>query len=1030
MAKTSRYGRAREGRPFIPASGFQRVAVPFLVLGLVAWQSGCDEPPETPQAQPREAVGEPLDLDATTVIEGSLRGGQRRSFPITLNRRDYVHLVVEQQGIDLVLHWIVPDGRHTVSVDSPTGSRGPEHLRHIAEQAGSHRVELTPLSDQAPAGRFRLEVRQLRQATAEDEQRIRARSSFLHAEAQRTAPEAIELYGEALRLWLRLGETFEAIRTLRRRGQALARRDEQNLALADFDRALAMARSLGDSVQIIDLSNLYGRTLRRLGQLDTAVAAYREVWRLAAESKDLEGQAAALNNLAAVDHFRGRAETALLRYHQALDIWRRLENRTQAAITLGNIGASYNLAARLDEALDALGEALAIRRAAGNERAVASLSTEMGWAHYRRGRPEAALPFYRQAIALAREGGYRFAEAGALNRLAAALVKLERHGEALAALRQALTIFEQLDDPRNIAHTLTSLAALTADPVESSSQGRRALKLFRRLEDPNGEAAALYALAETKRRHGQLGAARDDLETALARLEELRLDTWSMELRQSFFADRSEYFERYVDVLMALAERDPESDWEEQALEATERNRARTLLDSFFAPSEKPDLDGPRHRRLRDLDRKLLAARREQRPAAQVDDLERRLRASVMELERERAERRRTAPPSPQQPWTAVDLETIRHEWLDEETLLLVYALGAERSFLWAVTRDALDSHVLPPRARVEEAARELYGLLRRSHYRLARTASRKALGDLATLLLGPVADRLRARRILVLGDGVLLAIPFAALPGPGRGPLILDHEVISAPSLSVLHSLRRRPHRPPTRGEVAVLADPVFDPADKRLGRVAPPSGPAEVTARGGPVWSRLSASRREAEAILALAPPGRRLAALDFAASRATVLDGELDGYRILHFATHGIVRPEHPHLSAIALSAFGEDGRARESLLRADEIYHLDLPADLVVLSACQTTTEVRGEGLLGLPRAFFHAGAKRVLFSLWRVNDSATSALMEGFYRGLLSDGLTPPEALRQAQLALLENKTWSAPYFWAGFVLQGDWRWDA
>ena len=183
---------------------------------------------------------------------------------------------------------------------------------------------------------------------------------------------------------------------------------------------------------------------------------------------------------------------------------------------------------------------------------------------------------------------------------------------------------------------------------------------------------------------------------------------------------------------------------------------------------------------------------------------------------------------------------------------------------------------------------------------------------------------------------------------------------------------------------------------------------------------------SREEAEALLAMAPPSERLGALGLDASRETVLSGRLAGYRLVHFATHGILDAENPELSGLLLS---------QGFLRAHEIYRLSLPADLVVLSACRTALgrEMRGEGLIGLTRGFFHAGdavsfeGHHRVVSLWEVEDRATAELMRRFYREMLKEGHPPAAALRIAQISLRREPGWEAPYFWAGFVLQGDWQ---
>jgi CHAT domain-containing protein len=169
--------------------------------------------------------------------------------------------------------------------------------------------------------------------------------------------------------------------------------------------------------------------------------------------------------------------------------------------------------------------------------------------------------------------------------------------------------------------------------------------------------------------------------------------------------------------------------------------------------------------------------------------------------------------------------------------------------------------------------------------------------------------------------------------------------------------------------------------------------------------------------------------LQALDFRASRDVALGGDLGMYRIVHFATHGLLDDQRPELSGLVLSLVDESGRSQDGFLRLNEIYNLRLSADLVVLSACQTGLgkEVRGEGLIGLTRGFMYAGARSVAASLWKVDDVATRELMKRLYTGLFKSGLKPAAALRAAQLEMLKTTQWRAPYYWAAFVLQGEWK---
>jgi CHAT domain-containing protein len=418
-------------------------------------------------------------------------------------------------------------------------------------------------------------------------------------------------------------------------------------------------------------------------------------------------------------------------------------------------------------------------------------------------------------------------------------------------------------------------------------------------------------------------------------------------------------------------------------------------------------------------------------------------------------------------PHSPLRLEDIQRELLDDDTLLLEYALGDEKSYLWVVTKSSLSSYELPPRAKIEDAARELYRLL--SEYQTQSQAPRaggadreaaltesywQAAGAMSRVLLEPVATQLGHKRLLIVADGALQYIPFDALPAPTAtgpvgtpDPLVLEHEVISLPSISTLAVLRNRTAQPEPAPDrlVVVLADPVFELDDPRF---QPPLTPHETSqpesleraqvrsalrdirqAGIDSGLSRLPFTLQEAKEIMDVAPAGQARMVTGFEASRALAIGGELNRYRVVHFATHGVINCQHPELSGIILSMLNERGGRENGFLQLHDIYKLDLSADLVVLSACSTGLgeEIRGEGLVGLTQGFLHAGAKSVVASLWQVDDRATAELMRNFYRAMFDDGLPPAAALREAKKAMWREPRWRAPYYWAAFVLQGEYR---
>jgi CHAT domain-containing protein len=269
-----------------------------------------------------------------------------------------------------------------------------------------------------------------------------------------------------------------------------------------------------------------------------------------------------------------------------------------------------------------------------------------------------------------------------------------------------------------------------------------------------------------------------------------------------------------------------------------------------------------------------------------------------------------------------------------------------------------------------------------------------------------------------------------------------LDHEIVQLPSFATLRAIRatEKKNRDAADKIAAVIADPVYTTSDARVQRssLAPAIASAatdedrpESTQRAleglRSGAARLTHSSEEADAISKAAPSGTTLIAVGFDATREMAMNARLGDYQIVHFATHGFLDSEHPELSGIVLTMVDKNGIDKNGVMPLHDIYNLDLAAEVTVLSACQTALgkDIKGEGLVGLTHSFISAGSKSVVASLWKVDDRATAALMAAFYQSMLQEGLTPAAALRAAKLKVMQDKRWSAPYYWAGFVVQGE-----
>jgi CHAT domain-containing protein len=272
---------------------------------------------------------------------------------------------------------------------------------------------------------------------------------------------------------------------------------------------------------------------------------------------------------------------------------------------------------------------------------------------------------------------------------------------------------------------------------------------------------------------------------------------------------------------------------------------------------------------------------------------------------------------------------------------------------------------------------------------------------------------------------------------------IVDDHEITNLPSMTALSVLRSRRglNGAPSKG-LLLFADPVFESDDPRIETAnyrspqrssstnqddaIAAAGYRSTTAKHFP---RLPGTRQEAAVIGEVAPKGRAEILLGFEANRSRATSPEMQNYRFIHFATHSVVDDEHPESSGVILSLFHHDGSPEDGYLRLRDIYGLKLSADVVVLSACDTALgkNIKGEGIVGLTRGFMYAGAPRVVATLWRVDDDATSEFMKWFYMGIFLEHQSPIAALRAAQMEMRKQARWRSPYYWGAFVIEGEWR---
>src|SRR5262245_26736110 len=919
-------------------------------------------------------------LEPGAPIERELVGGETHTYRVALSSDQYLRLAVAQNGIDITVKVLGPAYKQVAEVNDVTGVRGSEPLTLIADAPGEYLVQVGTAVKTATLGRYEIKIEVLRTATEKDRSLVAAeRSSVEGRRLRRQATKeslrsAIMKYEEALRLYRAMGEREREVDLLNNIGVTYQMLGDSRRASNLFIESLSISRSIDNRpLQTTALINL-GGVYYELGEPEKSLEHYEQALELSLAAGDLQAQAEAHASIGVAYNIIDEPQKALGHFSRAMAIHQATGNNRAKSMTLTNLGITYHTLGEYEKALATYQDVLSIVRAANYSHGIAPMLLNIGIVYLSMGEPRKALVVLNEALPLFRSIGNRMGEARVLGVLGDTQYDLGLPWEALEKYNQKLTITKELGLRRDEATTFCQIGAvyaLTGKWAKALEYLNQALSLSRSIKSRAIESNSLYDMARVERSLGRLAEARSLIESALSITESLRTKVASLDLRASYLASKRNYYEFYIDTLMRLHKQYPSKGYGAAALEASEKARARSLLD-ILAESHadiRQGVDPSLLARERQLQRSLNA--REQyhmrllsgRPdEKQLATVEKELESLLSDYQQVKAQIRQSSPhyaaltqPRP------LSVAEIRQQLLDDNTLLIEYSLSAERSFMWVVTKDDLMDFELPKRDEIEAEARHVYDLLTARNHRVKdetplQRQSRIGKADadyaqsaaaLSQILLGPAATQLAKpwkKRLLIVGDGALQYIPFSALPLPATGnpekrekgrnllrhsssfiPLIATHEIVSLPSASTLAVLRQDAgSRKSSEKLLAVLADPVFEGDDPRvearLAAKAGPAAPAETVPMAGAVersasesgvsrFLRLRFTRAEAEAITGFAPEGKRYTALDFTASKAIVNQSDLSQFRFLHFATHGLLNSQHPELSGVVLSLVDE-------------------------------------------------------------------------------------------------------------------------
>jgi tetratricopeptide (TPR) repeat protein len=813
---------------------------------------------------------------------------------------------------------------------------------------------------------------------------------------------------------------------------------------ADYFSAHAMPVRAAYAVNMRGVRALY------LGDMEGAERLFAQAVEMTRANQDAREQAIALANLAWVHNRLGFIAQAASEYAALLPMIEKEKEPYQYAVALGNYGFCLNSLGEFDRALDLHNEALALYTAQGKEAERATALNALGGLYFRIGDSQRALDILRLAIAAQERVGNAGAQAGALRIAGNAASALGQHDVALEYLRKSVQIdasrypvartrvliageLRALGDLRGAEAELAQAMAAGVPLVNADALVERARIRNVQRKTP----AAIADLRAADQQYVALGLEFNRIETntelsrallsvndvagASAAADEavsiagrIRAKSANPEWRARFVSSLYSPYEARIAADLAAA--GPDAPW--RAFRTSEQVRARSLADQLAA--------GPKHAatdaETENLRAKLTALqlRLETRAQRQPDGND----PDSVQLRRSIAETRAQidaahAAVAARELSLPESLKSVQ-EKLPRDTAVLAYFVGDHESHAWLFTRGTMRHKKLPGLGRLQKDVAAVLGL------RGGDAGSAAAARNLGGVLLGGILDGVEGTRILVIPDGLLNGVPFAALPtGAAPDQLLVDRFVVGyAPSLTLaLNSPRRAT---PNHERVAVVSDPIYAADDRRLQlALGKPGGTFRGPTDAPPSnLTRLPYSGLEARAVLDALGNQQAISLAGFDATPARVFGLPFKDLSVLHFATHALARQDSPEQSALYLSEFAADGtRLPDSRITVNEIAQGGLRADVVVLSGCATGdgSELRGEGVLGLTYGFLANGSGAVVASLWPIEDATTARFMKEFY-GAYRAKAQPAEALRAAQL---RSRGVTASAVWSSFVVRAN-----
>lgn len=984
----------------------------------------------------------PVFLGEPKSVSKEISTGQKDIYQVDLPSPNFfAFLEIEQKDIAINVK-VYKKGKElitTLPYNKLHGDFNPIYLSSV--EANSYYIEISlPEELEKPAkGSYSISLVELHAKTFQDERKLEAYENSSKADELDSLESSINFYTNALKIYQSLGLE-------KGKGAIFFAMANTYKSQANYEEATKYYQNAIDLSEKSGFIRLEGRSLSSLGVIYKLQGEYQK----------------------ALDFF----QKALAKNEMALD-------NDGISQTLGNIGATYTALGEYEKSINHFEKQLNLCQKMLNYEHIAGLYNNIAVSKVRLNDYPAALQYLEKALNLSEKINFLYGQGTYLSNIGKIYEKLKDYRKSIEYYQKSAAIHKKTGDHETEAIMLSNMGMAykqLSEPEKAIECYNEALKMHRSLNLQRDAAVTLQRIAQLQKEQNKLVDAKNSMEAALNIIEIIQKNILVGDLRISNFSSTYEFYNDYIDTLMLLHSQNPSIGYNAQAFEVNEKVHGRSLLELLAQNSINPTLkiNNDLIEQEREIRNKINQKAEELFKSKLTLEKSKLIEKDIQELEIEiqkvesKINEQNPTYASLINPKT-LTLKEVQDKVLDDNTVLLEYSLGRERSYLWVISKNAMRSFEIGPSNNINELSQDIHKGISQffSEARFERDQNKileileqnnkqihNKILALSKNILAPASSLLLpGKKLLIVPDGKLNYIPFSTIikqeesniTNKGERLLLEDHEITNIVSASTLFSQRMYLNQDKQKHEITLIGDPVFSLDDERIKPEISLIKKRETSISKtrnsidniedllldtgidrSVSLSRLPFSGREILSIKSFIKDEKPNVFTDFQANRNNIINDTLKESKFIHFATHALTA-KNPKTSGIIFSLVNEEGKEIDGFLSFEQILTLNLKADMVTLSACQTALgkEVEGEGLISLGRAFAYAGAKRTIITLWKVDDEATSEFMTKFYEKLLKENMSPSTALREAQIYMLKNPKWRLPYFWAGFVIEGE-----